>query len=300
MRVLVLLGGLLGVLLAHQEARADCAIPRWIGTASGTAVPFVGSLYVYDESLGWGDDGRVKPLADVSWEGGKAGDVTYTRVGDTVVRLDYVGFPGTTLKVQFPWDETYSYPLVQSWRPATRAPRVLHTWHHVSSWACSSTDTLMIQIDQRVAAVRAVFTYRGPLPEASEDDYVREVILPARAERSKVVIELGKINCGSASIDPEYLRRGGKLELWAIRFDGSEAKIEGLPDRVATGEMPDDERGIDGAFTLVSTDAPAAAAKLPSTPRWIPFAALLLLGGAVIIGWRLAARSGNGCSSALR
>ena len=293
MRARVLLG-LLGVLLAHQEAHADCGIPQWVGTADGTAIPFQGSLYIYDESLSWNDEPSAQPKADVTWEGAKAGEVTWTRVGPAVARLDYVGFVGTTLKVHLrQWDETFSYPIVEGWRPSTRAPHALHTWHQVNEWTCSSTDSLMIQIDQRAAAVRvkwSFFEVRDPI----------ELILPARTERSKVVVELGKINCGSASIDPEDLRRGGKLELWAIRFDGSEQKIEGLPDRVATGEMPDDERGLDGAFTLVSTNDPKVAAKLPSTPGWIPLAALLLLGSAVIIGWRLGGRSGNGCSSALR
>jgi len=292
MRVLLLLG----ILLAWKEAQADCGIPQWMGTADGTAVPFTGSLYIYDESLGFGGRTTVaaeeQPWVEVAWDG-KPGETSFTRIGEAVARLDYTGFPGTTMKVHLKqWDDTFSYHLEAQWRASTKQPRVLQTWHHTSAWTCSWADSLMIQLDQRAAAVRARWTYGGK---------TTEWVVPPRTERSKVVVELGKINCGSTTLAPQQLAAGGKLELFAIRFDGSEVPITGLPTRISTKYVRDDERGLDAALTLVSLDEPKLAAAAPrKVSKWIGVAALLLLGCGLILGFRLAGKSGNGCSQALR
>src|SRR5262245_29699671 len=111
MRVLLLFG----ILLACEEAHASCGIPVWIGTAGDTAVPFVGSLFIYDESLRWASDEKRPPTTEVTWDG-EPGTVTVTRIGETVARLDYAGFIGTTMKVHVRQaGKTLSYHLIDHW-----------------------------------------------------------------------------------------------------------------------------------------------------------------------------------------
>jgi hypothetical protein len=283
MRLLVTLG----ILLACHEVRADCAVPQWVGGADRTVLPTTGSLYIYDETLGWGEN---LPRADVTWTG-TPGTSRFTRVGETVVRLDYAGKPGGAMEVHLrAWDETMTYELDARWQAPNGDPRALRYWHHVHEWTCSNADSVMIQIDQRAAAVRARWTYEGK---------TTEWIVPPHTERSKVVVELGKINCGTTTIPPEQLANGGKLELVAIRFDGSEVPIR-MPKLISTLDMTQDPRGMDAAFALVSLDEPKVAAPKHKPSAWIGFAAVLLLTVAPVIGYALVRRSANGCSPALR
>ncbi|HEY5922287.1 MAG TPA: hypothetical protein VIV11_11480 [Kofleriaceae bacterium] len=283
--------GLLGSLLAVSEARADCGFPQWMGTADGTAVPSRGSLYIYDESLSL-DDHAAQPRAEVTWSGGEQGSVRFTRVEDAVARLDYEGPVGATMTVALrQWDETFAYQLVDWWKPSEIQPRVVHYWHNTDEWTCSWADSLMIQLDQRVAAVRARWTYNQRAVEWT---------LPPRTQGSKVVVELGKVNCGGATIPPEQLVEGGELELVAIRFDGSQIPITGLPKRISTTMIGKSSVGLGSALTLVSIDDAPRMKRRSRPGQWIGFVALTLLGAGLLIGWRLAGRSANGCSQALR
>ena len=282
--------GLLGVLLATSDARADCAIPQWVGTADGTPVPTTGVLDVHDESLRWSD--KDPPMVEVLWTGTGAGTATFTRVDDAVARLDYAGPAGSQLMLRFTrGDEQVSFRLVERWRMPDAAPRVLRYWHQVYAWTCSSSDSMMLQLDQHTAAVRARWTYNGRTV-----DYIEA----ARTDGSKAVVELGSINCGGESIPVDQLRDGGRLELFAIRHDGSEVKIEGLPARITTRDIGVEDRGLDAASVLVTLDAPPPvvmrAATKPGHTRAIVALAMLLLGA--MLGIRLAGRSASGCSPA--
>lgn len=114
-----------------------------------------------------------------------------------------------------------AYRLTADWRAPTDAPQVTKYWHREYEWTCSSEDTFNFEIDQATAAIRVRWTYRGD---------TTETIVPARGD----VLKLGKINCGGSTLDPAELHAGGHLELIAIRLDGTEVRIGGLPATVST------------------------------------------------------------------
>lgn len=276
MRVVVVLGILIA---AASNARADCAIPQWVGTAPGTNVPLRGSLFVHDESLAWDED--APPHVDVGWTG--TVHLQITRVEPTVARIDYVGTDRSEIQIRHRYrDETSSYKLDRDWAAPTRKPHVLQYWHDVSEWACSSSDELLIQLDQHTAAVRARWTYNGRTVEYIE---------AARTDGSKAVVPFGKIDCGWSSIPPEQLESGGEIELYAIRLDGSEVRIPNMPRHVATSEMPAREDNFEGAFTVVTEKKSAKHVERAPASKWVGAGVLVLLAFGAVLGLRLRVRA---------
>jgi hypothetical protein len=197
------------VFATPQRADAMCGSPRWVGTES-SAVPTRGALYVYDDIL------EYKPhQQEVSWNG-TPGVAVQSKVAKAVVRIDYAGVAGSELVVN-----GVAYRLTAEWRAPVETPSVVRWWHHEHKWTCSSSDTLNVEISQPTAAVRVRWTFEGE---------TTETIVPAR----RSVLELGKIDCGGTTLDPEELDTGGHLELTAIRVDGSEVPIRGLPATIST------------------------------------------------------------------
>lgn len=247
--VALLLGGI-------EQAEAMCAyLPR--NGAASTSIPTRGSLYVYDGTLGSPTEHRQ----EVSWRG-SVGVATEVKVSDTIVRIDYEGEPGSELIVN-----RVRYPLVPEWRAPTRAPRLLRYWHQLNRWTCSRTDSLRIEIDQPTAAIRARWTHEGKSTEW---------LFPAPGSASTSELELGKINCGGTTLPPSELRTGGHLELTAIRFDGSEVPVAGLPGFIFTAMLP--VRGTDQEeeFVFHRAEAPKR-----STEYVYASAVFVLLAGAV-------------------
>lgn len=250
-----LAASLLVVLALAPAAHAECAIPRWIGTPSGTTIPEHGSLYMFDQ--GYAADEPVEFADGVPhrWE--------KVRISDDVVRIDYAAGLASTVAVTVR-DEPYAYTVDAAWTPPSRAPRVLQYWHQVSAWTCSYTDSWMIQVDQPTAAFRVRWTqgaFGGEI-DAALVGTTFEYIEPARVgEDGRSVIELGKHDCvPGATLRPEALAAGGRLRLFAIRFDGSEAEVTGLPAAMHTGMLRVSDAGVDGAFGYqLAVAAPPAA-----------------------------------------
>jgi hypothetical protein len=207
----------------------------------------------------------------VSWRG-PAGSVTQTELADYVVRIDYEGLEGSELVVN-----GVDYPLVRDWRSPARAPRVIRYWHLQNHWACSSTDSLSIEIDQPTAAIRARWTHDGA---------TTEWVVPAWGRAPAPVVELGKINCGGTTLPPAELRKGGRLELFAIRVDGSELPIAGLPKFIFTPMLPTIGFEQEEDFIL---DAPAEPER---SGRYLYLlGGLALLVGAALALWRARERA---------
>lgn len=275
MRVLAVLG----ILIAHAAAaHADCRIPQWVGTASGTKVPLRGSLFFHDESLSW--DSGAPPVVDVGWTGTVYTKVT--RVEEGLARIDYVGADEAEIQIRHRYsDELQTYKLTQDWAAPTNPPRVLQYWHHESEWTCSSSDELLIQLDQPTAAIRARWTYGGRTVEYVE---------AARHEDTKAVVGFGKINCGGMTIPPFQLEAGGEIELTAIRLDGSEVRIPNMPRHVSTADMPTRDDNFNGGFTIVTEKKSAHADRAPAG-KWLGGAVLLLLAAGALLGLRLRVRA---------
>ncbi|HSD88698.1 MAG TPA: hypothetical protein VLB44_14315, partial [Kofleriaceae bacterium] len=66
------------------------------------------------------------------------------------------------------------------------------------------------------------------------------------------------------SIPPEQLAEGGDLDLYAIRFDGVEAPIHGIPRHIKLSDAPTRDDSYTDAMRLVLTDDPDAP--MPADP----------------------------------
>ncbi len=302
MRALALSGIVVGVLLiATQDARASCGIPTWVGTPDATHVPTSGVVYLHDEALGW--DSVPEPIEDflqVEWVGGSGATIHVRRVERTVASIEYDGPAGSRLRVYDRYDTVRAeYVLDAAWQASPQPPRVLQYWREQSEWTCSWSDSLMIQIDQPTAAVRVRWTVNG-----HSVDYIEAL----QIDGPKAALELGKINCGGENMPLEQLLAGGEMELFAIRLDGSEVPIQGMPRRVALADLSGIEGHLAHAFTIVATQEPLAelmrharVGERPSRGRGLGIVILVLAAlGVVGALWliRRVERSASDCSPA--
>jgi len=239
---------------APGRADADCGLPRWFGAVDGSTLPVQGSVYLHHEVMArFGTEGAVLPQPIFRWTGA-ASTLAVHQVSDVVVRIDYDAPHAFGAELAADSYDDWDLPRVtfdRAWTAPAKLPRVVQYWHDVSSWACSSTDTVTIQLDQPVAAVRVRWTFRGQVREWIE--------VPRSDEPTKSVLKLGKLDCGSTTVDPEELAVGGHLALIAIRADRSEVAVTGLPAFLSSKEMPADEG--DRTMHLASL-LPAEAAAL--------------------------------------
>jgi len=249
------LAGLVGfglVVAWSANAAAECGTPEWLGTPTGATIPSHGSLYLYREV---GDGMKV------------GGPITaVTKVSESVMRIDYAT-KADELEIASA-QEPALYQISGLWKPPAAAPRVIQSWHHKHAWTCSSSDSVMLQIDQPTTAFRVFWRFK--------DHPTRELIVPARTAEGNVnVLELGKINCGHASIDPDELAAGGILTLIAIRYDGSEVAVAGLPPTVSTVDMVTTQDGLERAIAFPAGTEPIAP--VPYQDHDWPFHLFLLL-----------------------
>jgi len=219
------------------------------------SVPLRGSLYLGDVDMI--DRGEVS----VRWIG-TPGTATWT-VHDSIARLDYSGPEGSELVViTFKQYERARYKLESGWRAPATAPRAISFEHEESSWTCASTDALFIKLDQSTAAVRVRWTHSGKTETR---------VLPTDGR-----VALGQIGCCGENISPDELHDGGALELVAIRADGSEAQILGVPSYLST-DMYSPETGVAGRLRgivrpVVAASYSAAGQPFPGdslVPQWL-------------------------------
>lgn len=220
-RVLLAVGMVIAMVIAvlASPAEASCGAPRWSSLADGATLPSRGVLFVHDEALD-GDD------LQLVWRDGTAGRWTVTPLSTTVARVDYDA--GSAMGVElfaFPRAPGERAGLDPRWRAPSRLPRVVALSHEQGAWTCSSHDLLAIELDEPVAAVRVRWTFGRITRELVEVPWTRG---------GRPVLALGKIDCGGANLDPLELFVGGALELIAIRFDGSEVAVAGLPPWIST------------------------------------------------------------------
>lgn len=237
------------------DAHADCGYQGWVGTPTGASIPSSGALYVFDGSLA---DELKAPSGPI---------VKRTQVGPNVVRLDYVT-KADELEISHAYEPTI-LQVNPAWKAPAAAPRVIQYWHHKSEWTCSHSDSLMLQIDQPTAAFR-VYWQSGDRP-------VRQMVVPAKTSDNNIsVLELGKLDCvAGSSIDPDELAAGGKLVLMAIRYDGSEVAVTGLPQTISTAKMVTSEDGLGRAIGFPAGTEPTAS--VPPVDHDFPFHMFLLL-----------------------
>lgn len=244
--------------LAQRPAAATCGCKAKVAPEPG-AVPVRGSVFVEPRLVA---EGFIK----VRWFG-DAGTSSWV-VGKDVARLDYSGPEGSELVVMIGEHERAHYKLTSAWRPPSVPPRAIDLDHHESSWRCASTDALFIHLDQPTAAVRIRWTHAGKTTTWLD---------PVDGH-----VALGHNSCCGENIDPEELHEGGEFELIAIRVDGSEARVQGLPKFVFA-----DVYTLSTSFSNNGEPVPSD----PALPSWLRFViSIALIGAAAVIARRLSAR----------
>lgn len=210
------------------------------GNAHGAHVPPRGVLYIHDEVMGWdsvpeGVEDFLKVqwvgVSGVEWAGVRGPSIHVTRVGTSIASIEYEGPAGSGLRV-FDRDDVLraEYVLDADWQAPKQAPRVVQSRRNQHQWTCSWSDSLMLELDQPMAAVRMRWLTHG-----GEVDYIEAL--------QGETLELGKINCGGENMPLDQLIAGGVIELFAIRLDGSEVPIIGLPRWIALGDFEPESRG---------------------------------------------------------
>lgn len=273
------------------RADAECGIPHWFGAADGSALPARGSIYVHHEMMRFGDASDAPPQPLIRWIGASS-TVSVEKVSDVVIRIDYDAPHAFGAELQTDPEDYYESTHVTfdpRWTAPATAPRVISYWHDKTSWTCSSSDVLRIQVDQPTAAFRLRWTFAGE---------TREWIEAGRTSDDATLLELGKIDCGSKTVDPEELAAGGHLEVIAIRSDRSEITVTGLPSRISTADMPT----MQGFHGLAMMQTPAdlieshplssvGPAESPTRTLGIIVLGILALGGLLAIRYRVRAPS---------
>jgi hypothetical protein len=122
-----------------------------------------------------------------------------------------------------------------TWTPPADPPRVVAMRHVEHGWTCSSTDAAMLTLDQPVAAIRVSWTREGKAHESL-------VVPRSRRALDRPSILLGKVGCAGSTFSVAELEAGVALEMTAIRFDGSEVEVEGLPPVLDLDELPRPEK----------------------------------------------------------
>jgi len=236
-----------------RSAAAECGAPAWHGTPGGVGIPPTGVLYHYDSRVG--EEARPEQY--------DAADAT------EMVRVDE-------------W-YTQRYKIDHAWQPPREAPRVLAMQRSKYQWSCSDQDALAIQLDQPVAAVRVFWA----TPDGTNEMTIAPRATTTPSGQPASVLLLGKLDCTGENVPVADLERGVVLGLKAIRHDGSEVTVSGLPTITDLDDVPKTGRVSPLGFGRIDDDAVAvtvpAAPWRPRSHGAVPIALVL---GAVVFGAR--------------
>jgi hypothetical protein len=146
-------------------------------------------------------------------------------------------------------------------------------------------DAVAIQLDQPVAAVRVSWWRDGAreetivVPRPHHDD--------AGATGSAVIL-LGKVDCAGQTVPVADLEHLIMVELVAIRNDGSEIRVDGMPPILEADRLTR-VAGPPPVLRIAPPAAPAALAAASAAPRPLePHGelAVILVAGAIVVGVR--------------
>ena len=170
------------------------------------------------------------------------------------------------------------------WKAPVDRPRVVSFWHGTSDFVCAAQNTVVIELDQIVSAVRVAW--------ASKDRSGEILVAPhpayPRKGRPKQLLELGRLSCAGENLPVAALRDGVTLQLTAIRHDGSEIAIEGVPAFVDLDEVAAPVRPKQVAIRPSREPSGALPMQRNREDRTVPF--LAAMGMAALAGWRLRRR----------
>jgi hypothetical protein len=216
--------GIACVLIAPTRVSADCGHPNWIGTSEGTSLPSSGVLY----ELGWHG-----VITGAAWSDRRQ-----------------VEAPGRTFVYEIRYRDAAEYVSVAdtnggqltfrtsaSWQPPSEPPRVVLIGRVADGPWCTvgrprdlvappeRFDPIAIQVDQPVAAFRVRWFADGAWSGG---------ILPPepsrfRSARSATTLLIGALPCWNDAVPMDVLADGAVFDITAIRFDGGEVPVTGVP-----------------------------------------------------------------------
>jgi hypothetical protein len=201
------------------------------------SLPTKGVLFVFD--------GGARPKTSLEWAT-RTGRAWINYANESVTKIAYEGPAGSQFSIDTVGDSG-TYVLTSHALP-NNPPRVVgYTRHGEPGW-----NVLVLELDQPIAAVRARWAHHGRTIEYFE---------VAQYGVTGVWVLLGTRPCWQhTSIPPNELAEGGYLELIAIRYDGSEVPISGMPSWISTAGNPE-PRGY------VIEDVPWPTIEQPPAPK---------------------------------
>ncbi len=240
------------VLASGARAEAMCAPQFWVGTPDGSSIPSSGSLYVFSNAYtltgDYPDRSRVRAPLAINWFG-TPGTIQQTEVSPNVIKVSYRGEPGSELHLGAGFGSA-RFKITDSWRAPATAPTVRKIEHDDSGGGCPAWNVLAFTLDQPTAAIRIRWTYEGA---------TSEWFLPANDR----LVRIGRRSCGGSTVPQHQLEVGGQLELTAIRVDGSEVAVRGVPSVISFNDAPKRARHDELEDALL----PASALKSQTTGR---------------------------------
>ncbi|MFN0247115.1 MAG: hypothetical protein ACKV2T_09405 [Kofleriaceae bacterium] len=270
MRIVFLMG--LAVGISSRPAQAcECDSSR--NASPSTNVPLRGSVYIQDEVGFLRETSDSRPL--LVWEG-TAGVASLTTLSPRTVRVDYVGPPGSTLRIATSTGYE-SYRLRPDWQRPADPPRIGNVIHVVIDGL--DADFVYFDFDQPAVAIRVRWTRDGRVHEWM--DVQRTLThLPEKGYS----LGIGDLPCGGSRWMVEELWSGGLLEMFAIHADGTQIRIEtpaffssAFLLRAIYGARPE-YMANHGRNTGVGFEVPLVDVRDPSaTNEWMLFAAALVL-----------------------
>jgi hypothetical protein len=234
-------------------------------------------LYVYSNTRAFSGEypnqrSERVPLR-VRWIG-TPGTVEQSEVSRDVTKISYRGEAGSQLVLGASY-ETARYKLADTWRAPSLTPTAQGFEHDDSGGGCPSWNVLRVTLDQPTAAIRIRWTFA---------DVTFEWVLPAEGE----LILIGERSCGGTTVPTEQLAIGGRLELIAIRLDGSEIAVRGVPSTISFNDAAKIDSRAEIKAALLELRRAETPRELPDVVDERVIASLVLLGASLVIaGWWL-------------
>jgi hypothetical protein len=266
------------MLASAARAEATCAPQFWVGTPDGSSIPSSGALYVFSNARtltgDYFDGISVRAQPAITWVG-TTGTAQQTEVSPNVIRVSYRGEPGSELLIGGEFG-TARFKITDSWRAPATAPTVHKIEHVDTGGGCPSQNVLNFTLDQVSAAIRVRWTV---------EDATSEWVLPAK----NALVSIGRRSCGGSTVPQHQLEVGGHLELTAIRVDGSEIAVRGVPSVISFNDAPKRTRRAElEAARLEASALKSDAPRQPSNGcERLLLSALLLVASVCVSAWSL-------------
>lgn len=306
MRIVLLALALAASLIAPQaylpEAEASCAGPGpGFSPRAGTVMPAKGTLYFFAPRYDF--DPTRERVAEEERKRGIERSISIagaTHVARVIAETPFyyvaqIDYQASAAEIEVKTDQrrafSSSYPIGAAAAP--NHTRVLDVSRSKSSWTCSHTNTIDIQLEGNAIAYRLEWS-DGTTTVVPYDSRVFVPLWSSSVTHSddpspppRQLIELGHLDCMGANVDPQLFATLRAFRLYALYADGGEQVF-----RLAGAMLSRDDVRL--PFELLEASArPLDAAEgtehdpellIPEQPRWRRSLLGGLFGGGALLG----------------